>query len=102
MQVNPLSTPVQNHMRHQSGSSASLHTIKLLVVPFIIGVNIGSVRAQNPVTAFPKNYAVGLENGDVSVLRVHYGPVNPLGYMTIPSFRRPMSERFWSDSLRSR
>ncbi len=35
--------------------------------------------AQNPVTAFPKNYKLVLDNSDVAVLRVHYGPHETLG-----------------------
>ena len=35
--------------------------------------------SQNPVTAFPNNYKLVLDNKDVSVLRVHYGPHETVG-----------------------
>jgi hypothetical protein len=61
-------------MRHQLGSSASRHAITVLVAAFIMGVSVGSIRPQDPVTTFPQNYAIALYNGDVTVVRVHYGP----------------------------
>ena len=35
--------------------------------------------AQNPVVAFPNNYKLILDNPDVAVLRVHYGPLETVG-----------------------
>ena len=32
------------------------------------------LAAQDPTVAFPNNYRKVLENADVIVLRVHYGP----------------------------
>ncbi len=40
---------------------------------------VGQVSAQSPVTAFPKNYKLVLDNPDVAVLRVHYGPHESVG-----------------------
>jgi hypothetical protein len=38
-----------------------------------------SVAAQDPTVAFPNNYRKVLENADVLVLRVHYGPHEEVG-----------------------
>ncbi len=38
-----------------------------------------AARAQNPVTAFPKNYSLALANSAVAVIRVHYGPHEKIG-----------------------
>ena len=38
-----------------------------------------NVAAQDPTVAFPKNYRMVLENADVTVLRVHYGPHESVG-----------------------
>ena len=35
--------------------------------------------AQNPITAFPQNYKLVLDNKDVAILRVHYGPHEIVG-----------------------
>jgi len=35
--------------------------------------------AQDPTVAFPKNYRVVMDNPDVDVLRVHYGPHESIG-----------------------
>jgi hypothetical protein len=42
---------------------------------------LGSMRmlAQDPTVAFPNNYRKVLENADVVVLRVHYGPHETVG-----------------------
>ena len=40
---------------------------------------ISSARAQDPVTAFPKNYSVLLDNSATEVIRVHYEPHAKLG-----------------------
>jgi hypothetical protein len=44
-------------------------------------VGLGSMRmlAQDPTAAFPNNYRKVLENADVVVLRVHYGPHETVG-----------------------
>jgi hypothetical protein len=44
-------------------------------------VGLGSMRmlAQDPTVAFPNNYRKVLENADVVVLRVHYGPHETVG-----------------------
>ena len=44
-------------------------------------VGLGSMRmlAQDPTAAFPNNYRKVLENADVVVLRVHYGPHQTVG-----------------------
>ncbi len=36
-------------------------------------------NAQDPVVAFPKNYSLALENSEVAVVRVHYGPHEKIG-----------------------
>lgn len=38
-----------------------------------------AVNAQNPVTDYPQNYRLVLDNKDVAVLRVHYGPRETVG-----------------------
>lgn len=35
--------------------------------------------AQNPTVAFPENYRAVMDNADVTVLRVHYGPHETVG-----------------------
>ena len=46
----------------------------------VLAVLLVSVaHAQNPVSAFPQNYRLVLDNKDVAVLRVHYGPHETVG-----------------------
>jgi hypothetical protein len=40
---------------------------------------ISSIRAQDPVTTFPKNYSVLLDNSATEVIRAHYEPHEKLG-----------------------
>jgi hypothetical protein len=42
-----------------------------------IGLCVAS--AQDPVKAFPNNYSLVIDNPDVSVIRVHYGPHEKVG-----------------------
>jgi hypothetical protein len=52
----------------------------LLVFAVTIGGSCAvGVGAQDPTVAFPNNYRKVLENADVLVLRVHYGPHEEVG-----------------------
>jgi hypothetical protein len=42
-------------------------------------MSAGQAPAQNPVTAYPKNYKLVLDNPDVAVIRAHYGPHESVG-----------------------
>jgi hypothetical protein len=45
---------------------------------------ISIARAQDPVTTFPKNYAVLLDNSATEVIRVHYERAKNSVSMIIP------------------
>ena len=45
----------------------------------LVAVVSSPAAAQNPVVAFPNNYKLILDNPDVAVLRVHYGPLETVG-----------------------
>jgi hypothetical protein len=44
-----------------------------------LGIATVGVHAQDPVKAYPNNYKLVLENADVAVFRVHYGPHEKIG-----------------------
>jgi len=44
-----------------------------------VGISVMGAHAQDPVKAYPKNYKLVLENADVAVFRVHYGPHEKIG-----------------------
>lgn len=46
----------------------------LVAATLLLGVFSQQVKAQDPVKVDPKHYKVELENDDVRVLRIHYGP----------------------------
>lgn len=46
----------------------------LMVVVLIVGACGGRAAAQDPTVTLPNNYRKVLDNPDVTVLRVHYGP----------------------------
>lgn len=52
---------------------------RVLLVVAVAALVGSSVSAQDPTVAFPKNYRKVLENADVVVLRVHYGPHESVG-----------------------
>ena len=54
---------------------------RVLLQAAVLMVGLCSLRmlAQDPTVAFPKNYRVVLDNADVTVLRVHYGPHETVG-----------------------
>ena len=45
-----------------------------VAVLMIVGLSLAHALAQDPTVAFPNNYRKVLDNADVVVLRVHYGP----------------------------
>ena len=45
-----------------------------------------AAHAQDPLTAFPKNYSLVLDNGTVEVIRAHYGPHEKIGVHDHSSF----------------
>ena len=46
----------------------------LMVLVAMLGSCAFQVRAQDPIATLPNNYRKALDNADVVVLRVHYGP----------------------------
>jgi hypothetical protein len=50
-----------------------------VAVLMIVGLSSAHALAQDPTVAFPNNYRKVLENADVVVLRVHYGPHETVG-----------------------
>lgn len=52
--------------------------LQLLVLAMSVACGLRAV-AQDPTKAFPNNYRKVLENADVLVLRVHYGPHESVG-----------------------
>jgi len=54
---------------------------RVLLQAAVLGIGLGSAQmlAQDPTVAFPNNYRKVLENADVVVLRVHYGPHESVG-----------------------
>ncbi len=52
---------------------------QIVLFVFIACLSIASGFAQDPLTAFPKNYALALDNADVSVIRAHYRPHERIG-----------------------
>jgi hypothetical protein len=56
-------------------------SLKGLTLAMLIAVGPWSTAAgaQNPVTTFPKNYSLVLDNDAVAVIRVHYGPHEKIG-----------------------
>jgi len=51
----------------------------LLLMAVLVGACSVRVGAQDPTVAFQKNYRTVLDNADVVVLRVHYGPHETVG-----------------------
>jgi hypothetical protein len=45
----------------------------------LLAFMISSARAQDPLTTFPKNYSILLDNNAAEVIRVHYAPHEKLG-----------------------
>lgn len=56
-----------------------MRRVLLLAVLGMLGSCGPNVAAQDPTVAFPRNYRVVLDNADVTVLRVHYGPHETVG-----------------------
>jgi hypothetical protein len=56
-----------------------LRRVLLLIALAMVGWCGFSVAAQDPTVVFPNNYRKVLENADVLVLRVHYGPHEEVG-----------------------
>lgn len=54
---------------------------RILLQAAWLGVALGAAQmlAQDPTVAFPNNYRKVLDNADVVVLRVHYGPHETVG-----------------------
>jgi len=53
--------------------------VLLWVALLVTGLGSAQMLAQDPTVAFPNNYRKVLENADVLVLRVHYGPHESVG-----------------------
>jgi hypothetical protein len=55
----------------------------LLLRPLLLSILLAAIAVpslpQNPLTAFPNNYKLALDNADVSVIRAHYGPHESVG-----------------------
>jgi len=56
-----------------------MRRVLLCAALLMVGLYSLPARAQDPTAAFPKNYRVVLDNADVTVLRVHYGPHETVG-----------------------
>lgn len=50
-----------------------------LLLALAIGASACAAPAQDPLKAYPKNYSLALDNDEVSVIRVHYGPHEKVG-----------------------
>jgi hypothetical protein len=57
-----------------------------LAATLAIGSWSVAAHAQDPLTAFPKNYSLVLDNGTVEVIRAHYGPHEKIGVHDHSSF----------------
>jgi hypothetical protein len=53
--------------------------VLLQVGVLVVGLGSAQILAQDPTVAFPNNYRKVLDNADVLVLRVHYGPHESVG-----------------------
>ena len=58
-----------------------------LAVTLVVGSwSVAAAHPQDPLTAFPKNYSLVLDNATVEVIRAHYGPHEKIGVHDHSSF----------------
>jgi hypothetical protein len=55
------------------------YPIRALLLSIALAAITINALPQNPLTAFPNNYKLALDNADVSVIRAHYGPHESVG-----------------------
>ena len=53
--------------------------IRTLLLVAAVAVAAGPALPQNPLTVYPNNYKLALDNADITVVQVHYGPHEKIG-----------------------